>query len=56
MSMLLLISCASENQTAICEATQSARDRLTVDLLADGGARSITSGATLLNQLDEGCK
>ncbi len=53
--MLLLSSCATVNQTAICDGTVRSRDSLTVALLTDGGPQSRMAGAGLLAQLDAGC-
>ena len=55
LPILLLSSCSSVNQSAICDGSQRSRDGLTVALLKDGGPQSRMAGAGLLAQLDAGC-
>ena len=55
LPILLLSSCASVNQSAICDGTERSRDGLTVALLTDGGPQSHMAGTRLLAQLYAGC-
>jgi uncharacterized protein YceK len=54
--MLLLSGCASvSSPNAICDGTVGLRDAHTDALIADGGTRSVQTGADLIAALDAGC-
>ena len=54
--MTLSSGCATVQTSAICDATVKSRDDLTVALLDDAGPKSMMAGATLIGQIDAGCK
>ena len=54
--LLLIGSCVSVQSGAICDGTLQSRDRLTVALIEDGGPESRMAGASLISQLDAGCR
>jgi len=56
MPLLLIGSCMSVQSAGICDATMLSRDRLTVALIEDGGPESRMAGASLISQLDAGCR
>ena len=56
MMLLLIGSCVTVQSTGICDATLQSRDRLTVALIEDGGPESRMAGASLISQLDAGCR
>jgi hypothetical protein len=58
LAILPLVSgCAtySVSQTALCSGTKQSRDQHAEALLADGGPRSVATGATVLGQIAAGC-
>lgn len=57
LTLTLLVSgCAIvPNSSAICDGTERLRDAHTEALLADGGDKSVLSGAALIAALDAGC-
>ena len=56
MLTLLVSGCATvPNSAAICDGTERLRDTHTEALLADGGDKSVLSGAALIAALDAGC-
>ena len=54
--LFLIGSCMSVQSGAICDGTLQSRDRLTVALIEDGGPESRMAGASLISQLDAGCR
>lgn len=53
---LPLISCATAPSTnAICDGTAQSRTSHAAALAADGGPRSLVTGALLIQQIDAGC-
>ena len=54
---LPLISCATAPSTsAICDGTVQSRTAHAAALVADGGPRSLVTGAFLIQQIDAGCR
>jgi hypothetical protein len=60
LAMILILpvgSCLSEvNETAICDATTASRTDHAAALAADGGDRSVVTGALLIRQIDAACQ
>lgn len=54
---VMLVGCsATVSQEALCSGTRTARDAHAVELLQDGNRpQTVITGATLINQLQEGC-
>ncbi len=53
---LLLSGCAAAlNDSAICDGTIQSRTNHAAALAADGGPRSLVTGALLIQQIDAGC-
>ena len=49
--------CASVvSETAICDATAASRTNHAAALAADGGNRSVVTGALLIRQIDAACQ
>ena len=57
LTLTLLVSgCANvPNNAAICDGTAQSRTAHAAALVADGGAQSMVTGATLIRQIDAGC-
>ena len=55
--MLLVSGCATgPSDSAICSGTAQSRTSHAAALAADGGPRSLVTGALLIQQIDAGCK
>ena len=53
---LLVSGCAAAlNDSAICDGTAQSRTSHAAALAADGGPRSLVTGALLIQQIDAGC-
>lgn len=55
MLLMLASGCFRGNGVAICDGTKRLRDVHTEALLADGGDRSVITGAALIGAIDAGC-
>jgi uncharacterized protein YceK len=54
---MLVSGCASVvSETAICDATAASRTDHAAALAADGGDRSVVTGALLIRQIDAACQ
>ena len=54
--MLLVSGCAAApSDSAICDGTARSRTAHASALVADGGPRSLVTGAFLIQQIDAGC-
>jgi len=60
LAMILILlgaGCTKEvSQTAICDATAASRTDHAAALAADGGSRSVVTGALLIRQIDAACQ
>lgn len=56
LGAISISGCGRASDAAICDGTERLRDAHTEALLADGGPRSVTTGANLLRAMDAGCR